>query len=523
MAKKLKLTDDVVEELNDLLHQEEEGSTTPGSTDSWTPSLNPTQWEIFDSNKKNVFAYGERASGKSVGFLHKIIRHCYEGFNALVMIVVKVRSMATNGGVWTNLIYDVLPQWERGLGLKTSEEKMDEMRCRYVFIENRHGGWSKIFLMSLPHEEQVAPRVKGIEPSMIYVDEITSMEGPSYYDAMVQQVGRKKGAQVPQQYCASCNPEGPSHWCYELFFERGLNKEGERPDFDVFHVPISENMQNIPSDYYDRVMDAVSNDPIDYQRLVEGKWVDRPSGDAIFKDFFFEQLHMRGDGLQKRLLPNPAYPVIVGYDLGQVCNAIVFMQNIPLKDKMVWVIFDEMVYHQRKISYEQLVPNVVRRMNFWNERMDTVFAWDHCSDNSAFNQFRAASGTYDHLDVERISERVSESFEEPSFKIMFRPAPKFPGSVEARVRMLQAKLLQESILISAHCTKVRKMLMFLESEKPKVDKYDPRLPFKPRRSQHVHTFDALTYAIACYEMTTAGEIVSHADYEDELITIGSDG
>ena len=83
--------------------------------------------------------------------------------------------------------------------------------------------------------------------------------------------------------------------------------------------------------------------------------------------------------------------------------------------------------------------------------------------------------------------------------------------------------MQESILVSAHCPKVREMFMFLESEKPKLDKYDPRLPFKPRRSKHVHVFDALTYAIACYEMTTAGEIISHAEYEDELITLGSNG
>ena len=522
MGKSIKVDEEAFSDLKKLLSDEEKESTTNEELIDWHPSLNDTQKLIFDSNKKVVLAYGERASGKSVGFLHKIVRHAYEGFNALVMIVVKIRSMATNGGVWTNLIYDVLPQWKRGLGLEFSEEKMDEMRCRYVFVENRHGGWSKIFLMSLPHEEQVAPRVKGIEPSMVYVDEITSMEGPSYYDALVQQVGRKKGAQVPQQYCASCNPEGPSHWCYELFFERGRDKYGDRPDYDVFHVPISENQQNIPDDYYDRVMDAVSNDPIDYQRLVEGKWIDRPSGDAIFRDFFLEQLHVRGTD-KKRILPNPDYPIVVGYDLGQVCNAIVFMQNIPLQDfKMSWIVFDEMVYVNRKISYEMLVPNLVRRMNFWNETMDAQFVWDHCSDNSAFNQFRAAQGTYDHLDVERISERVAVSFEEPSFKIKFRPAPKFPGSVEARVRMLQAKLQQEVILISHHCPKVKEMLFGLESEKPKRDKYDPRLPFKPRRSPHVHVFDALTYAIACYEMTAAGEIVQQEEIPEEMFSIGAE-
>jgi len=519
LGKKLKIDhEEALSGLSSLLSAEEDVESAAEAVD-WAPSLNSTQQKIFDSNVKNLFAYGERASGKSVGFLHKIVRHAYESFNGLVMIVVKVRSMATNGGVWTNLIYDVLPQWERGIGLTISEEKMDEMRCRYVFIENRHGGWSKIFLMSLPHEEQVAPRVKGIEPSMVYVDEITSMEGPAYYDALVQQLGRKKGAQVPQQYCASCNPEGPSHWCYELFFERGLQSDGTREDYECYHVPFSENKANVPPDYYNRVMDACANDPVDYKRLVEGEWVDRPSGDAIFKEFFFEQLHVKGD-VNTRIKPNPDYPIVVGYDLGQVCNAIIFCQKIQLKDKMVWIIFDEMVYVNRKISYEVLVPEIVRRMNWWNEEMETIFTWDHCSDNSAFNQFRASQGTYDHLDVERISERVSESFEEPSFKIKFRPAPKFPGSIEARVRMLQAKLQQEAILISYHCPKLRQMFMSLESEKPKRDKYDPRLAFKPRRSVHGHPFDALTYAVSCYEMTSAGELIVTEETRDEMFTIG---
>ena len=88
--------------------------------------------------------------------------------------------------------------------------------------------------------------------------------------------------------------------------------------------------------------------------------------------------------------------------------------------------------------------------------------------------------------------------------------------------MLQAKLQQEVILISHHCPKVKEMLFGLESEKPKRDKYDPRLPFKPRRSPHVHVFDALTYAIACYEMTAAGEIVQQEEIPEEMFSIGAE-
>ena len=41
--------------------------------------------------------------------------------------------------------------------------------------------------------------------------------------------------------------------------------------------------------------------------------------------------------------------------------------------------------------------------------------------------------------------------------IRMKAAPKFSGSVEGRVRLLIAKLVQEELLISAPCTEVIKM------------------------------------------------------------------
>jgi len=70
----------------------------------WSPSLSGSQDELFNSTSKYILAYGERASGKTfVLGGHKLVRHCYENFNALALIIVGVKSQATQGGVWHKL------------------------------------------------------------------------------------------------------------------------------------------------------------------------------------------------------------------------------------------------------------------------------------------------------------------------------------------------------------------------------------------------------------------------------------
>ena len=179
-------------------------------------------------------------------------------------------------------------------------------------------------------------------------------------------------------------------------------------------------------------------------------------------------------------------------------NAIIFMQLLSGADKAIWTCFDELVWINEKMPYTTMVPLVMRQMRYWNNKMDTKFKYEHISDNSAFNQFRAKTGSYDVKDVQEISASKAESFElEP---IRMRAAPKFSGSVESRVRLLMAKLQREEFVMSASCTAVKKMFYNLVSEKPKMGRYDPSLPFKPRRSIYLHPFDALTYPIIYYDL-----------------------
>lgn len=486
----------------------------------WVPILNPTQQLIFDDPTRFILCYGERGSGKSIGALHKLVRHCYENFNALAVIVVGVKRQALEGGAWHKLLVDILPQWEAGVGLKATDTKTNTAKDDFIYVSNRFGGWSKILLLSMPVDNFIRDRAKGLEPSHLLVEEIQTLQSDQYFSVLVQQLGRRPNITGPQQYVATCNPEGPSHWVYKRFFQFPLDSESGKwnPLYKYYHVPIIENVKNLPEGYYENVIEAVRDDPIEYRRMVLGEWVDRPSGDSIFRATFNESLHVKGDvERRQRILPRAGHDIILGYDLGTANSAIVFLQNIPTKDRDLWIVFDEMAYTDAYIDYPTLVPAILRRIAFWNQTCKTVFNVSHISDASAFNQFRATHGTYDYLEVERISQAIAKDFPDTKpFKMI--ECPKFQGSVPARVKTVMKYLQQDRLVISASCVKLKDMFLHLECEKMNDKKYSPDLPFQPKRSKHVHIFDAMSYALFYHEL---GQENTASKLPLELMPIGT--
>jgi hypothetical protein len=481
-----------------ILKKLDDTNETVASEETWTPSLSGSQLELFNSTANYVLAYGERASGKTfVLGGHKLVRHAYESFNGLCLIIVGVKAQATQGGVWHKLQTEVLPEWKEGIGIGYTDEKLDLQKQPYLDVENRYGGWSRISLLSAPYGNILVDRIKGYEPSYVFIDELTNLDTPHYFDAVVQQLGRRQGIEGCQQYTAACNPSGPSHWVYKRFFEVPLKSGDWNPDYHVVHVKIQENEKNLPDGYYDRVMEAVANDPIEAQRMLEGKWVDRPAGNAIFGPYYSKPLHVVGDA-RSGIVPNKDFPVVIGYDPGSVNNAFIFMQCIIGTERSLWTVFDEIVTINQKIPYTALIPQIYRKMKKWEDRVGSKLNWMHISDNSAFNQYRAKTGSYDVRDFEEISKEKAEHFDlDP---IRMKAAPKFSGSVESRVRLLINKLVNEEILISASCTEVIKSIRHLVSEQEKNGKYDPSLELKPKRSVYIHAFDALTYPIMYFDV-----------------------
>ena len=477
-----------------FLPQEE---TKASEIKPWIPSLGVTQRKIFDDPSNYILAYGERGSGKTfVLGGHKLVRHLYENFNALAVVIVGVRSQATMGGVWHKLQTEILPEWVDGIDLEHTSERQDTQKNLFMDVTNRFGGTSRVVLISIPYGAFIRDRIKGFEPSYVFIDELTNLDPNDYFNAVVQQLGRRQGIHGPQQYTAACNPEGPSHWVYKRFFEAPYDEDGAwNDDYGTYHVKIEENLVNLPEGYYARIEEAVKNDPIEEARMVRGEWIDRPAGEAIFGPYFNDALHSKGDA-KTGLLPSPKYPVVLGWDPGSVNNAVIFMQVLPGLERSVWLVFDELVTINKKLPYTTLIPLVMRKMAYWNRKMNHKFSFVHVSDNSAFNQYRAKQGSYDVRDIQEISASKADTFNLEAIRM--KAAPKFNGSVEARVRLTIAKLQNEEFLMSVQCSNIRKMFRNLVSEK-QGKTYDPNLAFKPRRSVYVHAFDAMSYPFLYYD------------------------
>lgn len=466
--------------------------------EGWRPKLNPIQAEAVSSKAIYKLYYGERGTGKSIGALEELVQYCYEEDNCLGYIIVREIGMGTEGGAWHKLVTDILPQWVDGMGLVHTDPKQDaQTKKLYVWISNVHGGWSMIMMASLPVPSQVEGKMRGREPQIIFVDEAQTLESDTYFTSLLMQLGRRKGQVQPSKIIFACNPEGPSHWLYKRFFEEPVNQEtGEWDDrYAKFHIPITDNEANLPPNYFrDYVEPAVRNDPIAYARLIKGEWVDRPDGDTLFGEDFSDLIHIRGDALQnKGLVPVVPHPIIVSYDLGAAHSSIHFKQIIPTLDKIFKLIIDEFDFVGQYMPYAVLVPKLIDRMVYWDKRMVFDFSWQHISDSSAFDQYRAKDGSFDAWDVEQISkEYVKKMGLSERYIIKMKPAPKGEHSIEARVRMVKDDLISRSLLVSATCQRTKEMFMRLPC--------DPENRMKPRKkSRYGHNLDSMSYGFFYFQ------------------------
>lgn len=470
----------------------------------WAPVFNPTQQQGFDDTAKFILMYGEKGSGKTWGALNALVRHCNEERDAFAVIVaVNIRS----GKMGT--VYDlmrVLDVWrngnidkdgnrlDAGLGetFEYTEPALDsQTKDRQVFIKNKYGGWSTVLLMSIPYASVVSARMKNMSPSFVMLEEVTEMQSEDYLLFIGAQIGRRHGILGPQQLYACCNPEGPSHWVYQSWWVKCIDeKTGKRdPKYSVYHVPIVENLKNIPPDYQSG-LDGLFKDPIVRARLLRGEWIDRPSGDAIFKIYYRESEHRVGNQLKHEgLMPWKQWPIIISYDPGPRNFSVHFEQLVPCKDKQVWLIFDEINLVGRGLPYFTVVPMILRRMDWWNEKLGRQGKFIHIGPADAFNTLNH-EGTFDAKVIQALSKPAPNA--RP--RIVLRACPTDPHSVINRVNMMISLLLDNAVYVSALCTETHKMFKSLESKKGAADKYDPNMGLEPKRSIYLHPFDSLTYA-----------------------------
>lgn len=515
----------------------------------WRPKLGPIGYEVLQAREVPgkphdtlvKLLYGEKGSNKTNIALHDLVVHCYSDVHKpqkgkrfsqpLAVICTIFRAGATDGGAWSKLNELVLPEWRDGIGLDFTEPKLDMQKNWYLDIGNLNGEWSRVILKSIPWGENIKNRLYGMEFSYYLSEEIALTDSPSYFFVPLQQCRRPTGSR--KIIMATCNPadEGEEHWVWknmvltpcktagnkapELPTEKRYLREdmgkyaggklgGLEPKFNVYHIPSEENLHWSPEEIkanQENVLAECRFDKSAVDRLIKGIWTARPTGEGLFKEFFVPSIHVRGDVIRGiGVMPKPNYPIIIGYDIGQVHNSIDFLQRIPTAKGNLWLNFDEIFIYGKRILYKNLAIEIIRHMRWWRERAGFKFQFIHITDESAIDQWRPGSGSYDALIFENEFNKYQEELGALDEKIKLQSCHKGPGSIAARVGMLQSILYEQQLIVSATCPNTRSMLMLLESDKKKGD--IPR-----ETSRWTHKFDSLTYPI--FKQTVApGSIVN---------------
>ncbi len=502
----------------------------------WMPKVGPVGKAVLgDRVSKFILLHGERGSHKTGIALHKVVLECHLNPNNLGIICSIVRGAATDGGAWEKLNSLVLPEWFDGIGLEFTEPRMDDQKNRYIHISNQFGGWSRIMLKSMPYGSAISGRIKGSEPGIFFFDEITETQSEEYFTKPIQQIRRPNVK--PHQFIAAGNPppEGEQHWCWRKFFveplaqrypdAKALPLTFQEDEFGVYHVPLSDNLhwtEEQKRDYQKTLLVEAKSDPSAIDRLIKGLWTARPTGMGMFKQFFVPDIHVKGEAISGRgLLPLAGFPIMVSYDLGSVNSCVTFEQLIPLKDgRVILLIFDEVDHLGERILFKRLAWEAIKRMKYWREnaadpatgkRMKYGFQYIHVAGEDTINQWRPGEGSVDAWQFEKEYNSEAAGMGERNMRLL--GCPKAAGSVAARVRMLQAKLYQEDIIVSATCINTRSMLMHLE--------IDPSEPDKPRKGKWIHKFDSVTYAPFKLEMNGQALVFQSQQTAPTLVSCGS--
>lgn len=462
--------------------------------------------------------------------MHKLVRHLYDHDGAMACITVVTRSSAILGGAWTKF-QKVLHIWADAIGLQGEGKngefvfKMDDGRNRFCWIRNSHGGWSMAFLKSLQHAEHIKERVKGMEFSFFFFDELTETDDERYFTDTIQQLGRLPGIH-PQQFLAACNPpdEGEDHWVHARFFQGFDDPHARAPkrsiDYGVFHLPMTENVfMDNREDYILTVLEACRNDPTAEDRLIRGLWVRKPTGTGVFAEYFRRELHVKGNMKTRQFIIPSGAVIDIGYDIGTANTGIVFEERLQTQKGEASSWFDEIILVGRYVPIPEVAPMLLEKMNYWCTRTGRPLHFNHIADAGSFDQMRP-DGSYDARKLEEcvreelrahpdrypaLKHIVWENPGAPEAERTWRPhpvrlipCPKPAGSVKSRVKMMLARLQAGLVVVSARCLKV--IEMFENLQRKEDDAYDLE-----KNSRHKHAFDAATYPVYHYEMGGRGQ------------------
>lgn len=472
----------------------------------WIPRLSEKQIEVFNCYKRFILVSGPRKSGKTIGVIHRIIRHMWETPNARVAIVSKTKTAAKEGGVWDDFNQIVIPEWRENCpGFEYATRNRDnqpgphtigDTRTPHFSILNAHGGESSAILLSLDVDAEVEQKLKQKRFSCIYFPELSVFHDRKVFTISMQQL-RMDLPRESHMWIADTNPAeaGEEHFAFKMWFLERTQKDHPDPeyqkDFALIEIFIDDNPFLSPKDKQE-IYNAHRHSPEMLDRMYYGKWT-ASSTEGFFKDVFRPSIHILGnvdppneDDWETILPTKETLRLYVGWDIGFKNHSI---HVVAKRETIGWSEFDvidevisidESDADGRRVTIADLAYRFMERKTYWEKIIGHPIEWVHWSDSSALDQYRPyAEGTCDALEISKCT----------NGEVELQAAPKYSGSVPQRIDRVQKILSENRLFVSAQCFRTIAMLRKLRRAKSGA-KIVART-----EAGHEHVFDSLSYIL----------------------------
>lgn len=486
----------------------------------WTPALHEKQSVLFNMGIEDdakrlhsacppaILVCGPRKTGKTLGVCHRVCRHLWEVPGARVALISKTIRTMTDGGIWQDLLEIVMPEWIRsGIGFEYTTIGSDKVpgpvrdsvtRTIFFKVRNMHGGESELRLISIEHDFEVKAKLKNTRFSMIWFSELSLFEDPNIFRVSMNQLRMVHLEPWQHIWIADTNPseKGEDHWAFDFWYRRSLGKNFQQfsDSIKLLEIFLDENTF-LTEDEKNFQRSLYSDDPGEYAREVEGKWVKgHGTRGKHFADVFSRNTHVIGGGKEEGDMidvDKDSSRLFTGWDLGEVNHAAVALdKRVFLRnghEVAVWCVLDDLLYLQEQMTIQEFAVEFFDKMKAIEARAGKKFDWQHWSDDSALNMFRPTGATFDYLEVQQAT----------NGEIILSGVAQPKGSVKTRVRIIRKLLREKRLFVSSRCNAVIEMLENLEEGETQKDYV--------KWGKWKHMFDALSYPIF---MESADELIN---------------
>lgn len=518
----------------------------------WNPRLTEKQREFYDSTKRMRLAYGARASGKTWGVEHTVIRHLWRN-QARVAVITKTTRQGSLG-VWPELTGVIFDEWtdagvssphsDIGWAMKPRRDPITKIHNAKIF--NRYGGASELVLFPIEHANEALEKLLSTQFSLIWISEGHLYNDRAIFDTALGQL-RLTGVPFKETLIlVDTNPPetGTKHFLHDIFFKERAQEEWpeyfteetiaafkeRQSQMGVFRFPIESNTFLDPG-LKSQIIAQYAHDRFSYRRFVLSEWIDGIII-GVFQGVFSRVRHIVGNADNRNpdeweIIPpvstsecvtEGGLPLLItGWDMGDVNHAWVCIQPIYVADTVHFRIIDEYVVTKTEMSVEEFTDAVIERMIRMAQMADFGIYWRNFSDSSAF-EFRAAIRRQDlPLDSDMTDAALVEARSHGEILLEGSSQVKKPGWQRRRVNFLAQLLRENRLVTSAHCKAVIAMFCGLK----KAEGSTKIGPYLDPDQIEKHPFDATSYAISMFALDEilSGSVPSEASNMPRMMSV----